>query len=88
MGGGVAALALETPADRRGEVNATFYVVLYTGLVLPVVGVGLLSQPAGLRTAGVALGALMAVLALAAGASLLGRREPAPSGASSPPARS
>ena len=88
MGGGVAALAVETPPERRGEVNATFYVVLYTGLVIPVVGVGVLSQPAGLRTAGVALGAIMAVLACAAGASLLGRREAAPSGASSPPARS
>ena len=87
MGGGVAALAVETPPAVRGEVNATFFVVLYAGLVIPVVGVGLLSQPAGLRTAGVALGALMAALSLAAGASLLARREPAPSGASSPPAQ-
>jgi MFS family permease len=75
MGGGVAALAVETPAERRGEVNATFYVVLYAGLVVPVVGVGLLSQPAGLRTAGVALGAVMAVLAGAAGTSLLARKD-------------
>lgn len=77
MGGGVAALAVETPAERRGEVNATFYVVLYAGLAVPVVGVGLLSQPAGLRTAGVVLGAVMAILASAAGASLLARKEPA-----------
>ena len=84
MGGGVAALALETPLERRGEVNATFYVVLYTGLVVPVVCVGLLSQAAGLRTAGVTLGAVMAVLACAAGASLVLRgREPVSGGASS-----
>jgi len=77
MGGGVAALALETPESRRGEVNATFFVVLYVGLVVPIVGVGLLSQATGLRPAAVVVGALMAVLASGAALSLLARsRQP------------
>jgi MFS family permease len=73
MGGGVAALAVETPAERRGEVNASFFVVLYVGLCLPIVGVGLLSEATGLRTAGVVLACVMATLSAAAGISLLGR---------------
>jgi MFS family permease len=73
MGGGVAALALETPEQRRGEVNATFFVVLYVGLVVPIVGVGLLAQAAGLRPAAVVLGCVMAVLATGAATSLMAR---------------
>ncbi|HEY2601408.1 MAG TPA: MFS transporter [Thermoleophilaceae bacterium] len=84
MGGGVAALAPETPEDRRGEVNATFYVVLYTGLCVPIIGVGLLSQATDLRTAGIALGCVMAALASVAGFSLLTRKS---SPASANPAR-
>ena len=38
--------------ERRGEVSSTYFVVLYVGLALPVMGVGLLSEAAGLATAG------------------------------------
>jgi MFS family permease len=75
MGGGVAALAPETPPERRGEVNAAFYVVLYAGLCVPIVGVGLLSELTGVRAAGVVLACVMTVLAGAAGVSLFMRRD-------------
>lgn len=80
LGGGLAALAAETPAERRGEVNATFFVVLYAGLCVPTVGVGLLTQAIGLRTAGVVLSCVMGVLAGAVAVSLVarGRRSASP----------
>jgi hypothetical protein len=79
MGGGVAALAVETPPAVRGEVNATFFVVLYSGLCVPVVAVGLLTQAMGLRSAGVVLSCLMGALAAAVIVSLLMRgRRPIP----------
>jgi MFS family permease len=39
------------PADRRGDVVASFYVATYIGTALPVIGVGLLADKAGLFTA-------------------------------------
>ncbi|HEX6460654.1 MAG TPA: MFS transporter [Thermoleophilaceae bacterium] len=80
MGGGLAALAAETPPERRGEVNATFFVVLYAGLCVPTVAVGLLTQAIGLRSAGVAMSCVMGVLAAAVAVSLVarGRRSATP----------
>lgn len=78
MGGGVAALALETPEGRRGEVNATFFTVLYVGLIVPIVSVGLLSEGIELRPAAVVVGCVLAVLASGAALSLIARsRQPA-----------
>jgi MFS family permease len=73
LGGGLAALAAETPASQRGEVSATFFVVLYSGLCVPTVAAGLLTQAVGLRSAGVVLSCVMGALALAVVASLLRR---------------
>ena len=39
------------PADRRGEVLSAFYVATYTGVGLPVIGVGLLTTIIGLPAA-------------------------------------
>jgi MFS family permease len=78
VGGGLAALSAETPPERRGQVSATFFVVLYVALSLPIIGVGLLSQATGLRTAAVIFSAVVGALAAAGAASLLIRsREPA-----------
>jgi MFS family permease len=73
VGAGLAALGVETPPQRRGEVSATFFAVLYVGLALPIVGVGLLSQATGLRTAGVVIGATAIALGSAGGMSLMSR---------------
>jgi MFS family permease len=77
VGAGLAALGAETPAGRRGEVSATFFVVLYVGLALPIVAVGLLSQATGLRTAGVAIGGMAIALGTAGGVSLIARERSA-----------
>lgn len=76
LGGGLAALAAETPTERRGEVNATFFVVLYSGLCVPIVAVGLLTQAIGLRSAGVVLSCVMGAVAAAVAVSLLMRSSP------------
>jgi len=79
VGGGLAAISLETPVERRGAVTASFFVVAYVGLSLPIVGVGLLSEATGLRPAGVVLGCVVAALAAAGAVSLtLRKRAPAP----------
>jgi len=63
---GIASVARAAPAPRRGEVTSTLFVVLYVGISLPVVGVGALSQAAGLLTAGVVFAGCVALLALTA----------------------
>jgi hypothetical protein len=78
LGGGLAALAAETPTEVRGEVNATFFVVLYSGLCVPIVAAGLLTQVMGLRSAGVVLSCVMGAAAAAVAVSLLMRRRPSP----------
>jgi MFS family permease len=78
VGAGLAALGAETPPQRRGEVSATFFVVLYVALAVPIVAVGVLSQGIGLRPAGVVIGALAVALAGAGVLSLMSReRAPA-----------
>jgi MFS family permease len=39
------------PPDRRGEINAAFYTCIYTGLAVPVIGVGVLADLTSLVTA-------------------------------------
>ncbi|HYY06509.1 MAG TPA: MFS transporter [Candidatus Limnocylindria bacterium] len=73
VGAGVAAVSAETPPERRGEVSASFFAVLYVGLCIPIVGVGVLSHAAGLRTAAVTLGAVVAAMAAAGAVSLVTR---------------
>lgn len=59
---GLAAIAERTPADRRAEVNSTYFVVGYVAISLPVVGEGLAADAWGLRTAGVGFAVAVAVL--------------------------
>jgi MFS family permease len=60
---GMAAINAATPPQQRGEVASAFFVLMYVGISVPVVGVGLLAQAAGLRTAGLVFVAAVAVLA-------------------------
>lgn len=73
VGAGLAALGAETPSARRGEVSATFFVVLYVALALPIVTVGLLSEVIELRPAGVVVSGVAIALGLAGWASLMSR---------------
>lgn len=63
---GMAGLNAVTPPAHRGEVTSLFFVVLYVGISLPVVAVGLGAQAFGLLTAGTVGAAVVALLALVA----------------------
>ena len=51
------------PPERRGEVASTFFVVCYVALSVPVIGLGVLAEIAGLRTAGLVFAAVVALIA-------------------------
>ncbi|MFZ3467875.1 MFS transporter [Streptomyces sp. 4.24] len=71
--GALSAVAAASPADRRASVISTLFVVAYTGISVPVIGVGLLVGPLGLEGAGLVFIACMAVLVVSAGLYLLRR---------------
>ena len=71
VGDGLGVINAGTPRQHRGEVVSTFFAVLYAMLSVPVIGVGVLIQVSGLRTAGVTFSALVAALAVAVAVSLL-----------------
>jgi MFS family permease len=52
------------PAERRGHVLSTFFVAAYLGLIIPVVGVGVLSGFTGTFTAVLIFSILLAALSL------------------------
>jgi len=62
---GLAAINAASPPQHRGEVASAFFVLMYVGISVPVVGLGLVAQAAGLRTAGLVFAAVVAVLAAA-----------------------
>jgi MFS family permease len=70
MGAGLAAINQRAPVERRGETASSFFVALYVGLSIPIIGVGLAANQFGLRTAGIAFSAAVAALVLAILASL------------------
>ena len=55
VGSGLAGINKSAPANRRGEVASTYFLVLFIGLSPPVVAVGFASNALGLRTAGLLL---------------------------------
>jgi len=73
IGAGVAAINQRAPVEQRGETASSFFVVMYVGLSLPVIGVGVAAQSFGLRAAGIAFSAAVAALVLAVLASLAQR---------------
>ncbi|MFJ8632256.1 MFS transporter [Streptomyces sp. NPDC093568] len=73
----LSAVAGASPADGRAAVISTLFVVAYAGISLPVIGVGVLTDPLGLEGAGLVFIACMAVLVSTAAAYLL--RRPVPS---------
>jgi hypothetical protein len=63
---GLTAVGSEAPAQVRGRVTATFFLVLYVGISLPVIGIGATAQAFGLVPAATVFAAVVAVVALAA----------------------
>jgi MFS family permease len=70
---GLAALNADAPAQHRAEVASSFFVVAYVALSIPVIGVGILAQAAGLRAAGLVFTIAVAALAAAVAVSVRGR---------------
>jgi MFS family permease len=68
---GLAAVVEKVPAQRRGEVSSTYFVVAYVAISVPVVGVGLAAQAWGLRTAGLTFAVAVAALSLVSLAAIL-----------------
>jgi MFS family permease len=62
--GGLAAVTARAPAEQRGDVASSFFVVMYVAISLPVIGVGVLAQTAGLRPAGLVFAAAVAAVAV------------------------
>lgn len=78
---GLAAVSESTPADRRAEVNSTYFVIVYVAISLPVIGEGLAAEHWGLRTAGVTFAVAVGVLAAGCLAAILVRaKRSAPAG--------
>jgi hypothetical protein len=61
---GIGAVTAAAPAEQRGAVTSVLFLVLYIGISVPVVGIGLGISAAGVQTAGI--GAALAVAALEA----------------------
>ena len=70
IGAGLAAINQRAPVEHRGETASSFFVVMYVGLSLPVIGVGVAAHVFSLRTAGIGFSVAVAVLVLAVLASL------------------
>ncbi|MEQ6917814.1 MFS transporter [Halomonas aquatica] len=68
---GLGAVLQASPANQRGGVAATFFIVAYIALSIPVVGIGLAVSTFGLATAGMAFAGGVALLAGASLASLV-----------------
>ncbi|WP_432117095.1 MFS transporter [Streptomyces sp. bgisy032] len=71
--GALSAVARASPADRRAAVISTLFLVAYTGISVPVIGVGVLTEPIGLEGAALVFIACMGVLVSAAAGYLLRR---------------
>jgi MFS family permease len=75
IGAGLAAINQRAPVERRGETASSFFVVLYVGLSLPVIGTGVAANAFGLRAAGIAFSAAVAGLVFAVLLSLARARD-------------
>ena len=75
---GLGAVTRASPPDKRGEITSTYFVMLYVGITIPVIGEGVAAVALGLTVSGVVFAALVAILA--ATVLLLLRRARQPSG--------
>jgi MFS family permease len=71
MRAGLEAVNSQAPAQRRAGVASTFFIVMYLGIALAAIGVGIAATPLGLRTAGIAACIVVAAIAAAALATTL-----------------
>ena len=67
VGGGLGLLTARAPANRRSQVASTYFLVLYIGLVVPVIAFGLVESSIGLVDAGYLFSAVVGVAVLGSG---------------------
>jgi MFS family permease len=63
VGAGLGAIN-EKVGNKRGETDSVYFVLLYCGVALPVVGVGLVALPVGMLTAGLLFCGIVSVCVL------------------------
>ncbi|MEJ2887128.1 MFS transporter [Actinomycetospora aeridis] len=73
---GLGAVNAGSPPERRSEVASSFFLVLYVGISLPVIGEGLASAAFGLVTSGMVFAGAVAVLGVVAFVSLALQHRP------------
>jgi MFS family permease len=62
VGAGLGAINKRAQKERRGEVASSYFIVLYVGLTLPVVGIGLAGQAVGFHAAAIGYEAFAIVI--------------------------
>jgi predicted MFS family arabinose efflux permease len=67
VGAGLGLLTVVAPVDRRGQVASSYFLILYIGLIVPVVGFGLIQTRLGLTETGELFCLLVGLSALASG---------------------
>ncbi|MFD2416054.1 MFS transporter [Amycolatopsis pigmentata] len=72
---GLTAVTVSAPAGRRAEITSTFFVVLYLGLIIPVIGEGAAARAVGLVSSGIVFAGGVAVLAIVVLALLIRGRD-------------
>jgi MFS family permease len=65
IGAALAAINQRAPVERRGETASSFFVVIYVGLSVPVIGAGLAISAFSLKSAGIAFSIGVAALVAA-----------------------
>ncbi|MCM2579977.1 MFS transporter [Streptomyces meridianus] len=81
---GFAVVGTQSPPERRAEINSALFLALYVGISLPVIGIGVLEQALGLRSAGLLFSGFVAALCLLCALRLVVRplpQETVPAGA-------
>jgi MFS family permease len=71
MRAGLEAINTQAPAQRRAGVASSFFIVMYLGISVPVIGVGIAATRLGLQTAGIAFSIAVAAIAAIALATTL-----------------
>jgi MFS family permease len=67
VGAGLGLLTARAPLERRGQVSSTYFLVLYVGLVVPVVAFGLVEDGIGLVHTGYVFAGIVGAAALVSG---------------------
>jgi MFS family permease len=74
---GLGAVTGAAPPDKRGEITSSYFVMLYIGIAIPVIGEGAAAQAFGLIASGIVFAALVGILAAVAVLLLVRQADPA-----------